>query len=269
MLIDINSYCGHWPFRNVSENSLIGLSELALDNGITHMVVANINGFFYKDANTANIELYEQMKEYSGEMHFLPLAIVNPTYPEWENDAIKMLELGFCGFELAPRYHGYSLAPEMLYDEYMPKHRAREVLSLAEKYDVPVRICASVENFRGRSRMDTQDNLYNDELFALLSANRNVNVMITGFNPAVIDDKLCGLIKERGKTYFDITQVEGFMINNVKTAMAKVDAKYFCFGSGLPFQYAETNVVKLFFSKSFSHPGIPSENIKNVFKELR
>lgn len=269
MLIDINAYCGHWPFRNVESSSLSGLSELAADNGITHMVISNINGFFYKDANAANKELYEQLKAYSGKVKFLPLAIVNPTYPGWESDAVKMLELGFCGLELAPRYHGYSLAPEMLYDEYMPKHRAAEVLHLAEKYDVPVRICASVENFRGRSRMDTTENISNDELLALLSANRNANVMITDFSPAGINDELCRLIKERKKTYFDITQVEGFMINSVKLAMAKVDERNFCFGTGLPFRYAETNTAKLYFSESFSHPGIPAANIKNVFKALR
>ena len=269
MLIDINAYCGHWPFRNIGCNSLDKLAELASDNGITHMVVSNINGFFYKDANAANLELYTQLKAYSGEVRFLPLAIVNPTYPEWESDATKMLKLGFCGFELAPRYHGYSLAPEMLYDEYMPRHRAAEVLNLADQYDVPVRICASIENFRGRGRMDTAENIFNDEILALLSANRNANVLITSFNPNIINADLSMLIKERKKTYFDITQVEGFMINNMKTAMEKVSVSNFCFGTGLPFQYAETNLVKLYFSKSFSYPGIPAENIKHVFKELR
>ncbi|MBR4966479.1 MAG: hypothetical protein IKY53_08290, partial [Lachnospiraceae bacterium] len=176
---------------------------------------------------------------------------------------------GFAGFEMAPVYHGYSLAPEWLYDMYTPLHRALWVIDLAEELDVPVRISAGIENFRGRSRMDTTENISNDELLALLSANRNANVMITDFSPAGINDELCRLIKERKKTYFDITQVEGFMINSVKLAMAKVDERNFCFGTGLPFRYAETNTVKLYFSESFSHPGIPAANIKNVFKALR
>ena len=62
MFIDISTYVGHWPFRNLENNTLEGLDKLAQDNEITHMAVANLNGFFYKDANFANLELLEWLK---------------------------------------------------------------------------------------------------------------------------------------------------------------------------------------------------------------
>ena len=46
MFIDINTYVGHWPFRNLKYNTLEGLDKLAREYGVTHMVVANLNGFF-------------------------------------------------------------------------------------------------------------------------------------------------------------------------------------------------------------------------------
>ena len=60
MFVDINTYVGHWPFRNLKYNTLNGLDELAQRNGITHMVVANLHGLFYKDCNVANLELLEE-----------------------------------------------------------------------------------------------------------------------------------------------------------------------------------------------------------------
>ena len=141
------------------------------------MVVANVNGFFYKDANTANLELLEELKAYDGKTVFLPMAIVNPTYPAWEKDARDMIDAGFVGFEMAPIYHGYSLAPEMLYDEYNAKHRAKWVIDLAEELDVPVRICSGFENFRGRSDLDTPKNIKGDDYFALLSKYDDVTVL--------------------------------------------------------------------------------------------
>ena len=48
MFIDVNTYVGHWPFRELTGNTLDGLDKLAQANGITHMVVSNIEGFFYK-----------------------------------------------------------------------------------------------------------------------------------------------------------------------------------------------------------------------------
>jgi len=97
MFIDINTYVGHWPFRNLKYNTLEGLDKLASEYGVTHMAVANINGFFYKDANMANIELLEQLESYNGTTKFLPFAIVNPVYPEWEADAREMIAKGFAG----------------------------------------------------------------------------------------------------------------------------------------------------------------------------
>ena len=77
MFIDISTYIGHWPFRNLKYNTLEGLDHLAQDAGITHMVVANLHGLFYKDANVANLELLEALKAYQGKTKFLALAMVD------------------------------------------------------------------------------------------------------------------------------------------------------------------------------------------------
>ena len=100
MFIDVNTYVGHWPYRNTKYNTLDGLDVIAQKYDITHMVVANITGFFYKDANTANLELLDELKNYKGKTTFLPMAIVNPTYPAWEKDARDMIAKGFAGFEI-------------------------------------------------------------------------------------------------------------------------------------------------------------------------
>lgn len=270
MLLDINTYIGHWPFRNLVGGTLESLDKTARENGITHMVVSNLNSLFYKDANIGNEELLSALSEYRGETVFLPLAFVNPAYIEWEKDARRAVENGFAGFEMAPLYHGYSFAPEMLPDEYYPKHRALDVLNLAEELDVPVRICASFENFRGRTFLDIPENPTSDDLFKLLSANDKADVFITGFSAAGCDKNLSELIKTRKNTFFDITQLDGFVMNSIEAAKSRVGEGHLCFGTGQPFQYAETNLVKLAFSEGFKFdPGIASDNAKNSFKALR
>lgn len=249
MFVDINAYVGHWPFRNLRNNSLEGLDELARDCGITHMVVANLNGLFYKDANVANLELKEQLDSYSGETKFIPMAIVNPTYPGWEKDAEDMINNGFCGFELAPLYHGYSLAPEMLYDEYYPIHRAGKVMELAQKLNVPVRVCASFENFRGRSDWDTPKNLTGDDYFALVSKYKDVTVLATGFNPIVAGRDFGALIKERTNIFFDTTQILLLLGRQRAALLNAVSQDQMCFGSCAPFNYIETNLIRVELSK--------------------
>ena len=269
MLIDINTYIGHWPFRKLVNNTLEALDKKARENGITHMVVSNLNSLFYKDTDEGNEELLKAISEYRGKTVFLPLAFVNPTYVEWEKDARRAIDNGFAGFEISPFYHGYAFAPEMLSDEYYPKHRALRVLDLAGELSVPVRICASFENFRGRSFMEVQKNPTAEDLYALLSCNSSADVFVTGFSAAACGEKLAGLLKTRKNTYFDITQTDDFVINSINYAGELVGKGHLCLGTGLPFNYAETNLVKLSLGEDFKFDeGIASDNAKKVFKTL-
>ncbi|MBQ2743880.1 MAG: hypothetical protein IJF32_13905 [Oscillospiraceae bacterium] len=270
MFIDISTYIGHWPFRRLINNSLDALDSLAQKHGITHMVVANLNGFFYKDANDANLELLEELERYSGKTEFLPLAVVNPAYPEWEKDAHEMIKRGFAGFELAPVYHKYSLAPEMLYDEYSPKHRALEVINLAEELDVPVRICASFENNRGRSELDSYTNLNSDDYFALLSKNRNTHVFVTSFSPFMVNEKFSQLLKTRKNTYFDATCFGSDIIDEKisEGVLKAIDREQLCYGSLSPFNYMEPTLLKFELAKGLDFEAAKTASAR-AFKSLR
>ena len=80
MIIDVNTYLGHWPFRNLRNNTAQTLSKRAAENGITHMLVSSLNAIFYKDTMRGNLELKSELESFNGETVFLPLAVINPTY---------------------------------------------------------------------------------------------------------------------------------------------------------------------------------------------
>ena len=270
MFIDTNAYVGHWPFRNLEHNTLEGLDALAQDNCITHMVISNIEGFFFKDANRANLTLLKKLKAYTGKTVFLPLAIVNPTYPEWERDAREMIAAGFAGFEIAPFYHGYSFAPEMVFDSYTPVHYAGQVLALAEELDVPVRVCTSIENFRARSNYERHDNPSANDIYALLSGNKNAHVFVTSFHPGAMGPALSALVKERPNTYFELTAMAASALHSpgAANAMKLLTKDQLCYGSLAPFQYMEATLITLEFEEA-----IDTEAAKNAparaFKALR
>lgn len=268
MFIDISTYVGHWPFRNLKNNTLDGLDELAQRYDITHMVVANLNGVFYKDVNYANLELLDWLSRYNGKTRFLPMAIINPAFPEWEKDARDMIAAGFAGFELCPFYHGYSLAPEFLYDVYYPVHRAAEVLALAEELDVPVRICGNFEDPRGRSELDTSEAIKGEDLYKLLSQNEKTHVFVTSYDLNAAGTNCAELIGSRKNTYFDTTRNFVFNKENGKRLMQFLRTEQLCFGSHSPFFYMEANLLKAAFEPAFD-----SERMKiaaaRAFRELR
>lgn len=254
MFVDISTYVGHWPFRELRNNTLAELDVLARENGITHMVVSNIEGFFYKDANRANLSLLKELRGYQGKTCFLPLAVVNPAYPEWKRDARAMIDAGFAGFEIAPGYHFYSYAPEILFDGNGPVHRAAEVLDLAQELDVPVRVCTSIENYRARSQFEDHKNPTSDELYAFLNANPDTHVFVTSFHPGAMSRELRALVQKRKNTYFDLTAMAAGALrtDGVPNAMENLSDEQLCYGSLAPFQYMEPTLITLEYEKSIN-----------------
>lgn len=263
MFIDINTYVGHWPFRNLKYNTLNGLDELAQQYGITHMVVANLHGLFYKDCNVANLELLEELKNYKGKTQFLPMAIVNPTYICWEKDARAMIAAGFKGFELAPIYHGYKLGMQPKYDSYFPEQVAAPVMELAKELNVPVRICASFENIRGRGRMDAFENISGDEYYALLSKYPEVPVLCTSISPMGAGEKFRALIRERNNIFFETNsfgecQVYGYP----KKILELIDESQVCFGSLSPFAYMEMALINMEYVPEWNTEAVKSNGMR-------
>ncbi len=85
MIIDINTYVGHWPFRSVKNGTLDLRMKQMDEKGIDISCVSSLNALFYRDAQSGNEELAEEMNfscEYS--KRFIPFCIINPMYPGWK-----------------------------------------------------------------------------------------------------------------------------------------------------------------------------------------
>ena len=108
MIIDVNAWVGHWPFRQLRHNTVQGLLRLMDRSGIDRAVVASVHGVFYRNAHSANEELAKQVLRHRDRL--IPFATLNPTYAEWGEDLRRCAEdLELCGIRLVPQYHGYDL----------------------------------------------------------------------------------------------------------------------------------------------------------------
>jgi len=263
MLIDASTYAGHWPFRMLKDNKVQDVCDNAEKNGITHIVIASLNAIFYKDAFDGNRELMEEIKACKTNVKILPLAVVNPTYTGWEKYARQAIKEGFCGFEICPQYHGYSIRPS--FKGYYRIHPAAEVLKLAKELGVPVRICVGFENFRQRHWMDVPADITGDELYALFSEIPGTSAIITCAGVASLGEGMRGYIKRHDNIFFDISRLEGHVSCAAKDAVEFAGCEHLCFGTLAPFHYVQVNMVKLRYIKEFKDNGL-EDNIKKIFK---
>lgn len=148
MLVDINAYVGHWPFRKLNYNSCETLLERMDQWGVDISVISNLHGIFYQNTQSANEELYETLKsKKSFGDRFIPFAVINPIYAGWKHDfEICSEEMGMKGIRLYPRYHNYDIInPSSI-----------ELVKKARDKDMPVALSLRMSDSRPSSWMDLE-----------------------------------------------------------------------------------------------------------------
>ena len=105
MLIDINAYVGHWPFMQLKYNTCDALLERMSKFGVDISVISNLNGIFYKNTQSANEELFEEIKSKAKfRDRFIPFAVINPIYAGWRDDLdVCINKYGFKGVRIYPK----------------------------------------------------------------------------------------------------------------------------------------------------------------------
>lgn len=146
VLIDINAYVGHWPFKQLKYNTCGTLLDRMNRFGVDVSVISNLNGIFYKNTQSANQELYDELNtDRRFKDRFLPFAIINPIYAGWRDDLeICVTKLAMKGLRLYPQYHDYEITHPSLI----------ELVTLARDRGLPVAFDIRMVDSRQRSWMD-------------------------------------------------------------------------------------------------------------------
>ena len=101
MIIDVNTYIGHWPFRQLRNNTAKELVKKMDEADISVACISSVHSIFYKDTQEGNLELINEILPYKD--RFLPFAVINPVYPAWKKDFLTCIEnMDMKGLELYP-----------------------------------------------------------------------------------------------------------------------------------------------------------------------
>lgn len=146
MLLDINAYVGHWPFKQLQYNTCSKLLERMNKFGVDVSVISNLNGIFYKNTQSANEELYDEIRsDKRFNDRFIPFAIINPIYAGWRGDFETCItKMGMKGLRLFPQYHDYEITDPLLI----------ELVKMARDRGLPVVFDIRMVDSRQKSWMD-------------------------------------------------------------------------------------------------------------------
>jgi uncharacterized protein len=222
-MIDVNLYCGEYPFRRLPDTRGRGLLALMDEARVTYGVATPFAGVFYKD-NLDGLRTAVEAVEMSDRIRFW--AVLNPAFPGWERDLDTALELpGVAGIRLFPRYHRYRLldAPVVA------------LMQRAAERGAPVNIAARLVDDRLHHWLLSVPALDVAEVGGLVKQCPATTVVLSHFYSAEIG-ALAGVVKAHPAAYVDIGCCKPGVLFWT-TVTRQLDVSRLLFGTGAPLYY--------------------------------
>jgi predicted TIM-barrel fold metal-dependent hydrolase len=228
-LIDVNTWIGHWPFRQLRHNTASALVRRMDQRGIDRSVVASIHGVLYKNVHLANEELSKETRRFGDRL--IPFASLNPLYPGWEEDLRRCAEdLGLCGLRLYPQYHGYELTdPASL-----------ELIDAATELGWPLQVPMRIVDRRQRHPWDLASDLTPNDFQAILRARPKARWMF--LNALGLDGSR---LPAESNFLVEISRMASVLQRNIQEMITAAGAGRLAFGTGMAFNVPDPALLKL------------------------
>lgn len=222
MYIDINTSVGHWPFQQLRYNTCSELLNRMNEFGVDISVVSSLNAIFYKNTQVGNEELMDEIKSNKKfASRFIPFAVLNPVYANWQADLKTCLKMGMKGIKLFPNYHDYDVNEQPVV----------ELVKTARDSGLVVALTVKMVDSRARSWMDVPEEWPLKKFFPLMHAVPDAKYMLlnisTGFS---LEAKDTALLKNKNF----LIDTSGRNLQKMKPLLDMYGAERFAFGTHSP-----------------------------------
>jgi predicted TIM-barrel fold metal-dependent hydrolase len=233
MLIDTNTYLGHWAFRPLPWHDADSLLRAMDAHGIDKAFVSSASAILYRNPQAGNEELFAQVDAHPDRL--VPFAVINPTYADWQHDlAVCCEEHGIRGLRLYPKYHRYALAD--------PNGKA--LIDEAAARGLVISVPLRVEDYRQRSWLLDIPDMPASEVAEAARAHPEAKFLpVNGLGYLGTAFGKPGEV--RGDYGLEISRLSAVVQEELQKLIAAVGAEHLVFGSGMPFTVPEVPLLKL------------------------
>ena len=235
MIIDVNAYIGHYPFRRLKYKTAADLIGQMDKYGIDKSCAAPLNAVYYKDCMEGNYELLEEIAPYKDRL--IPFCVINPEYNGAREDfELCVNKLGFKGLRLFPKQQDYKLDGEL----------AVQMLRMAGAMNIPVHIPILLEDLRGHHPLDAATPVSAEEIkqAAILAPDADIILSNDYLDQyaRIIEPACAG---RPGKIYYDISRVDCIIFEGIQSLVKQIGYERLVFGTGALLQNIPVQFVKL------------------------
>jgi predicted TIM-barrel fold metal-dependent hydrolase len=234
MLLDINAYVGHWPFKQLKYNTCEATLDRMDQFGVDISVISNLNGIFYKNTQPANKELFDELQSNSAYMdRFIPFGVINPIYAGWRDDLEECrTEFGMKGIRLYPKYHDYELTDPACI----------ELVQMATDYDLPVAFSFRMVDSRQRSWIDIEEEWDLKDIVPIVKAVPDAKYIFLNLTNSIkLNDEEEQLLKDANM----LIDTSGRSVNAFQELINRFGEEKFAFGTHAPILDYMTGLLRI------------------------
>ncbi|NCO39294.1 MAG: metal-dependent hydrolase [Armatimonadetes bacterium CG_4_10_14_3_um_filter_66_18] len=234
MLIDVNAYLGHWPFRKLRHNTASALLRLMDKKGIDQAWVSSASAVLYKNPQAANEDLGAETRKHRDRL--VPFAVLNPTYADWEYDLDQCATEFDCkGIRLYPDYHNYKLTDSSCH----------ELVAAATERKLLVSIPLRATDARQRHWLISIEDMRAADIVPLIRRFPDARfVLLNGLGYTGCDLGKPG-VDLPANYWIEISRLSAVLQAEMRMLLDNVGKSRLVFGTGMPFKYPDPSLVKL------------------------
>jgi predicted TIM-barrel fold metal-dependent hydrolase len=233
MLIDVNAFIGHDPFRRVPGGSPAALLEAMDRTGIDQAWISNLSALFWRDPSEGNAELFQVAER---EPRFRAVPAVHPALANWQAVLQEARARQTPCVRTDPRFYG--LDPE--------GKPLRELAVACAEREIPLLLAVRLEDQRQRHPNDSAAPLSPAAVRGLLRAHRDLRLILTHADRDFVEEVHFGSTPaEAARVLWDICWLWGPPEDHLELLLRTVGAERFAFGTGMPLRIPESSVAKL------------------------
>ena len=235
MIIDMNAYLGHWPFRQLRHNTAGALIDLMDEKNIDKSCVSSIDAIFYKNSQSGNEQLQAEIAQYRDRL--IPFAVINPAYVGWESDLrVCAEEFGFSGLRLYPNYHNYTLLDSC----------SHQLIDAATELGLLISIPIRQVDKRQQHWLVGIDDVRLEDIAELVKAHPDAEFVLLnglGYTSSTLGNADNGL---PNNYHIEISRLPVLCLGAEMTVLLDtLGDERLVFGTGIPFKYADPSFVRM------------------------
>lgn len=231
--IDVNTFLGGYPFRDIGEWDARALLDEMTRVGTGEAWVSHLGAVYRRDPATGNAALYAAN---ALDSRLKPVPAVDPTMAAWIAGLDQAVVRRAPAVRCDPTLYGGAPADDDM----------RQLVAACAARHLPVMMAVRLEDVRQRRPDDVATDLQPWAVRQLIRSHPAVRLIITHADRDFIEQVHFGSTPdEAGRILWDICWIWGPPEDHLELLLRTVGIERFTFGTGMPLRLPETSVAKL------------------------